>query len=70
MDINLVTAWIGIAAGALGYVKHQVLMDPFYYAQVVNPENLNDEMKNSTEYEQAAGVQTSIRRKLGLPSET
>ncbi|MBX9918109.1 MAG: hypothetical protein E6Q59_10985 [Nitrosomonas sp.] len=60
MDIKLVTALIGIAAGALGYwlatfhiqpilrfndVRNQVLMDFIYYAQVVNAAGLNDEMQ-------------------------
>jgi hypothetical protein len=60
MDINLVTALIGIAAGALGYwlstfhiqpilrfhdVRNQVLIDFIYYAQVVNAVGLNDEMQ-------------------------
>lgn len=60
MDINLLTALIGIAAGALGYwlstfhiqpilrfhdVRHQVLMDFIYYAQVVNADGLNEEME-------------------------
>lgn len=61
MDINLVTALIGIAAGALGYwlstfhiqpilrfndARNQVLVDFIYYAQVVNAAGLNDEMRN------------------------
>lgn len=61
MDINLVTALIGITAGALGYwlstfhiqpilrfndVRNQVLMDFIYYAQVVNAVGLNEEMQN------------------------
>lgn len=61
MDINLVTALIGITAGALGYwlstfhiqpilrfndVRNQILIDFIYYAQVINAAGSNDEMQN------------------------
>lgn len=60
MDVNLVAAIIGIAAGALGYwfatfsmqpilryrsVRSKVLFNFIYYAQVVNADGLNDEMQ-------------------------
>ena len=60
MDVNLLSALIGIVAGALGYwfttfsmqpilrfrdIRNQVLMDFIYYAQVINAEGLNEEMQ-------------------------
>ena len=60
-DLNLISALIGIATGALGYwlttfciqpilkyrcVRSQVLSNLIYYAQVVETEDLNDRMKN------------------------
>ena len=60
MDVNLWAVLIGIVAGALGYwfttfsmqpilrfrdFRNQVLMDFIYYAQVINADDLNDEMK-------------------------
>lgn len=60
MDIKLLAVVIGIIAGAIGYwfttfsmqpilrfreLRHQVLKDFIYYAQVVNADDLNDDMK-------------------------
>ncbi len=60
MDVSLWAAIIGIAAGAIGYwfitfsmqpisrfrdLRNQVLKDFIYYAQVINADGLNDEMK-------------------------
>lgn len=60
MDVELWAVFIGIVAGVVGYwfstfimqpilrfreIKNQILMDFIYYAQVVNADNLNDEMK-------------------------
>jgi len=60
MDPNLLAALIGIVAGAIGYwittfwvqpilryrnIKNQILMEFIYYAQVINPDGLNDEME-------------------------
>jgi hypothetical protein len=60
LDIKLLTALIGIATGAFGYwfttfsiqpilryrnLRNKVLMDFIYYAQVINADVLNDEMK-------------------------
>ena len=60
MDMGLLSALIGILAGALGYwfatfsmqpilrfrnLRNQVLMDFIYYAQVVNANGLSDEMQ-------------------------
>ncbi len=60
MDVNIVTALIGVSAGAIGYwlstfsvqpilryrdFRSQVLKDFIYYAQVVNAERLNEEMQ-------------------------
>jgi len=60
MDVGLLSALIGIVAGAFGYwfttfsmqpilrfrdLRNQVLMDFIYYAQVVNAKNLNDKMQ-------------------------
>jgi hypothetical protein len=60
LDINLVTALIGIIAGALGYwfstfsvqpilrfreIRARVHSEFIFYAQVINADNLNDEMK-------------------------
>jgi len=60
MDVELWAVIIGIVAGAVGYwcstfvmqpilrfrdVKNQILMDFIYYAQVVNADGLNEEMK-------------------------
>ena len=60
MDSGLLAAFIGIAAGAVGYwfsmfamqpilrfreVRNKVLMDFIYYAQVVNADGLNDDMQ-------------------------
>lgn len=60
MDIELWAVFIGIIAGAVGYwfstfvmqpilrfreIKNQILMDFIYYAQVINADDLNDEMK-------------------------
>ena len=61
MDIGLLSLLIGLAAGAFGYwfttfnmqpilkfreIRDQILMDFIYYAQVINADNLNDEMKS------------------------
>ena len=60
MDINLITALIGIAAGAFGYwfatfavqpilrfreIRHRIHSEFIYYAQVVNANRLNEEMQ-------------------------
>ena len=60
MDVGLLSAIIGIIAGAFGYwfttfnmqpilrfrnIRNQILMDFIYYAQVINAEGLNDRMK-------------------------
>lgn len=60
MDPKLVAVFIGIVSGATGYwfitfsiqpilryknIRNQVLMDFIYYAQVVNADDLNEEMK-------------------------
>jgi hypothetical protein len=60
MDIGLLSALIGLIAGAFGYwfttfnmqpilrfrdLRNQVLMDFIYYAQVINAEGLNEEMQ-------------------------
>jgi len=60
LDVKLLAVVIGIVSGAIGYwfttfsmqpilrfrnLRHQVLKDFIYYAQVVNADNLNDEMK-------------------------
>jgi hypothetical protein len=60
MDTNLLAALIGVFAGALGYwfatfcmqpilryrdIRNNILMDFIYFAQVINAEGLNDEMK-------------------------
>lgn len=60
MNVNLLTALIGIAAGAVGYwfvtfqmqpvlrfleVRNKIFSDFIYYAQVINAEGLNDEMQ-------------------------
>lgn len=60
MDTNLLAALIGVFAGAFGYwfaifcmqpilryrdIKNNILMDFIYFAQVINAEGLNDEMK-------------------------
>lgn len=60
MDINLLTAIIGILAGAFGYwfttfsmqpilryrnIRSKVLADFIYFAQVVDAEGLNEEMQ-------------------------
>ena len=61
MDIGLLSALIGIVAGAFGYwfatfnmqpilryrnLRNQVLTDFIYYAQVINAKGLNDEMQS------------------------
>ena len=61
MDVNLWAALIGIMAGVTGYwfttfsvqpilrfrdLKNKTLMEFIYYAQVVNADRLNEEMKN------------------------
>jgi len=61
MDIGLLSALIGLVAGAFGYwfttfnmqpilrfrdIRNQVLMDFIYYAQVINAEGLNEEMQS------------------------
>ena len=60
MDVNLLAVLIGIVAGALGYwfttfsmqpilrfrdFRSQVLIDFIYYAQVINADRLDAEMK-------------------------
>lgn len=60
MDVGLLTALIGICAGAIGYwfttfsvqpilryrdLRNQVLKDFIYYAQVIKPDGLNEEMQ-------------------------
>ncbi len=60
MDVGLLSALIGILAGALSYwfttfsmqpilkyrdIRNQILMDFIYYAQVINVEDLNEEMQ-------------------------
>ena len=60
MDSKLLTMVIGLVAGAFGYwfttfhmqpilrfrnLRNQVLMNFIYYAQVINAEKLNDDMK-------------------------
>jgi len=60
MNVGLLSAIIGILAGAFGYwfatfnmqpilrfrnIRNQILMDFIYYAQVINAEKLNDDMK-------------------------
>ncbi|MBL8501313.1 MAG: hypothetical protein JNL77_12140 [Nitrosomonas sp.] len=60
MDPKLWAVFIGIVSGAVGYwfttfsiqpilryknIRNQVLMDFIYYAQVVNADDLNEEMK-------------------------
>lgn len=60
MDINLITALIGISAGAVGYwfatfsvqpilrfreVRARVHSEFILYAQIIKADNLNDEMK-------------------------
>ena len=60
MDVTLLSALIGIAAGAVGYwfvtfsmrpvlryleVRSKVFSDFIYYAQVVNADGLNEEMQ-------------------------
>lgn len=60
MEVGLLSALIGIVAGAFGYwfttfymqpilrfrdLRNQVLMDFIYYARVVNAKELNDEMQ-------------------------
>ena len=61
MDIGLLSALIGLVAGAFGYwfttfnmqpilrfrdLRNQVLMDFIYYAQVINAESLNEKMQS------------------------
>ena len=61
MDIGLLTALIGLVAGAFGYwfttfsvqpilrfrdLRNQILMDFIYYAQVINAEGLNEDMQS------------------------
>jgi hypothetical protein len=61
MDIGLLSALIGLVAGAFGYwfttfnmqpilrfrdLRNQILMDFIYYAQVINAEGLNEEMQS------------------------
>jgi len=61
VDVSLLAALIGIVAGAFGYwftiffmqpilrfknLRNKVLMDFIYYAQVINADGLNDDMKN------------------------
>lgn len=61
MDIGLISALIGLVAGAFGYwfttfnmqpilrfrdLRNQILMDFIYYAQVINAEGLNEEMQS------------------------
>ena len=61
MDISLLSLIIGLAAGVFGYwfttfnmqpilrfrdIRNQVLMDFIYFAQVINAEKLNEEMKS------------------------
>lgn len=60
MDVSLWAAFIGIVAGSIGYwfttfsmqpilrfrdLRNKVLKDFIYYAQVINADGLNDEMK-------------------------
>ena len=60
MDVSLLAAFIGVVAGAFGYwfttfsvqpilryrnLRNKVLMDFIYYAQVINADGLNYEMK-------------------------
>jgi len=60
MDVKLLVVLIGVIFGAIGYwfstfsmqpilryreIKNQILMDFIYYAQVIDAEGLNDEMK-------------------------
>lgn len=60
MDVDLLSALIGIVAGAFGYwfttfimqpilrfreLRNKVLKDFIYYAQVINADGLNDEMQ-------------------------
>jgi hypothetical protein len=64
MDVGLLAALIGIAAGAFGYwfttfwmqpilryrdLRNQVLMDFIYYAQVINADGLNEEIEGAPE---------------------
>ena len=76
MDVNLLAALIGIVAGAFGYwfttfsmqpilryrnLRNKVLTDFIYYAQVVNAEKLNDEMKALYRERVLANRQTSAQ---------
>lgn len=60
MDVSLWAALIGIMAGGIGYwfstfvmqpilrfrnIRNRVLRDFIYYAQVINADGLNDDMK-------------------------
>jgi len=60
MDLKLLAVLIGMVSGAVGYwfttfsiqpilryknIRNQILMDFIYYAQVVNGDGLNEEMK-------------------------
>jgi hypothetical protein len=60
MDVSLVAALIGVAAGAFGYwfatfavqpillfkeIRSRIHAEFIYYAQVINEDGLNDEMK-------------------------
>lgn len=60
MDINLITALIGVGSGAIGYwfttfsvqpilrylkVRSRIHADFIYYAQVIKADHLNDEMQ-------------------------
>ncbi len=74
MDVGLLAALIGIAAGAFGYwfttfgmqpilryrdLRNQVLMDFIYYAQVINADDLNEEMKTLHRERRLANRRTS-----------
>ncbi len=85
MDVGLLAALIGIAAGAFGYwfttlwmqpilryrdLRNQVLMDFIYYAQVINADGLNEEMKTLHRERGLANRRTSAALSaaiLGLP---
>ncbi|SDN34786.1 hypothetical protein SAMN04488516_101479 [Desulfonauticus submarinus] len=74
MNVTILTAIIGVVAGAIGWwittfwmqpilryrnIKYKILMNFIYYAQVINADELNSDMKNLYRERVLANRQTS-----------
>jgi hypothetical protein len=79
----IIGALLAIAAGAIGYwlnvfcmqpilryieIKHQVLRDFIYYAQVVNPDGVNDRLKKLYEERVLANRKASAELTAAIES--